>query len=267
VTIVNLEFFAKLETVEQIILLLALLSALGMTAWLIRWIVLKIIEFFTGSINSEGKLVIRTKHNVSAEQKTHVDCPLVKDLLQILQSQQVMLNKVFHIRDKEILSEQMAYIEQRVDLAANQYEKSFCNLLEKSGKKDYLYSSEYISYRALIEFTREKVLTKFRHMCKENHLTEKSDDDFNEYVQNHVILILDMISNNSKSFFPYYLTIPGYLDSISSVRIEVKKHIQEAIYNARTCSINGKIKIDTLVADFAEEYERLTGLKPKRLDL
>lgn len=263
----SFDFFFKLGTTEKIIFLIVLLLMFSTTLLFLRWAILQAVEFFTGTINSEGNLIIRAKQDINEIQRNHADCNLAPDFMQILQLQQIMLNKIFHIKDKETLSEQMAYIEQRVDLAANQYEKSFCELLEKNGKRDYLYSSEYISYRALIEFTREKVLTKFRHMCKENHFLDKSDEDFNDYVRNHVTLITDMIIQNSKNFFPYYLSIIGYSESLSPIKIEVKKYITESIYAARTTAINNKIKIDTLLLDFEKEYERITGLKPKRISL
>ena len=265
VYIVDFVGFGKLSTSEQIFLITAFFIGMGIIIIFLRWVVLKIGQFFTGGVSPLGSIII--KPNIPPLDRTHLNCLLVKDFLQVLREQQILLNKVYHIRDKEILQNQMSYIEQKVDMLINESEQSFCNLLIKNGKKDYLYSSEYIAYRALLEFMREKTCTKFRHMCKENHFIDKTESEFEEYIRCHVILISDMLTQFSKGFFPYYLSIPGYIESLETVKSDIKKCIIDVLQNTRTCTIQGNRKVEKLTMEFEERYTKITGLSSDGFDI
>ena len=271
----NFDFFTKLTTIQQVILLLSVITTICVVLWYIRLLALKAIETLTGG-KLDYNIHIKSRHSTKdstpklvvegeTTESPHLDCPHVADVILLLHSQQLMLAKVFHIRDHDILRNQMSYAENKVDMVLNANEINFSILLKNIGKVDYLYSEEYIAYKSLLEYNREKILTKFRHMCKENHFADKTEDDFNEYVRNNITIITDMLVQQAKSFFPFYLSLPGYADFVEATNTKMNSYILDILYNARDVSFRSIAQVEQLIDEFEQEYENTIGVKPKRI--
>ena len=271
----NFDFLTKLNPNEQIIFLISFISVLILILAFLVWAVPKIISLLSNG-KIDWNIVIKSKHSDKDKFDTSstfpeppiqpsLAHPQINYIIGLLQAQQLMLTQVFHIKDHDILAEQMSYAENKVDMVTSVDEVNFSLLLQKIGKTDYLYSEEYIAYRALAEFKKEKILTKFRHMCKENHFAEKSEEDFNEYARNNTTIVGDMLIDYSKRFFPFYLSLPGYAKFVETTNTKMNTYIIDILYNARDVSIRANAKVNNLFCEFETEYEKTIGVRPKRI--
>lgn len=259
----NFDFFAKLDIYGQLLFVFLCLSAFFTAVMFLRWLWVEVKTFLKDRSISIGSVNVKPKTEVSS----HIGCPNVKDFIDILQFQQLTLVEIYRIQDKEILRDQMAYAENKTDICSNLAEKVFCQLMGDNNISNYLLSAEYASYKALLFLIKEKTLTKFRHMCKENHFTDRTDDEFDQYIQDHVLIISDMIMFLAKNFYPLNSEIKHFDERINKIYPDVKKHIADVIEHAREVSKTKQKEIERLWDNFSSEYKNITGNVPARVVL
>jgi len=260
----NFDFFAKLDRSGQLLFVFLWLSFTITGVLFLRWFFLETAHFFKGKKISVGSVSIADKDTPPESFEGHMLCPNIKDIVELLQVQQQILLDIYRIKDTEILKEQMAYAENKVEICHNLAEKVFCDLMESNKKGDYLLSMEYASYRVHLLLVKEKVLSKIRHMCKENGFIEKSEEDFQQYIKDYTILIIDMLIFLAKSYYPYKNTIPNFSTQVDKVHPEVRRLIADVITKARDISRSKQEEIDDLWGKFSEDYQRIVGRNPMR---
>ena len=259
----NFDFFAKLDRSGQLLFVFLCLAFIITIALFMRWLIIEISTFFKGKKISVGSVNITDSYGAlnSSENNLRQD---IKDIVELLQVQQQVLLDIYKIKDIEILKEQMAYAENKVELCYNLAEKSFCNLLENNKVSNYLASTEYASYCVYLLLVKEKILSKIRHMCKENGFIEKSEEDFQQYIKDYTILITDMLLFLAKSYYPYRNSIVNFNSQIEKVHPEVKRTIADVILKARDISRLKQREIDALWQRFNDSYQQIIGRNPMR---
>lgn len=179
------------------------------------------------------------------------------EFVNLLLKQHHAIMSLWRIKDIEILREQMAYAEDRLDIVFVKMEKVFSDIMSASGKFDYMYSQEYLTFRMFLEVARGKIVDKFRSMCKDNHFNDKTDSEFKEYSQIHAQLMVDAVSYLIQTFFPFNSTIN--FSGIQQINPILQEYAIEVTYRARDI-VRDKTKVmDRIQDEFDSECVRVLG--------
>ena len=126
-----------------------------------------------------------------------------------------------------------------------------------------------MSFTSFIELAKEKLIRKYRTMCKENHFVEKSNEDFREYLTNNTQLLTDYVRQLCKKHFQYKADMPNFSKELDKLYPIIQDTLEKCLEQARDVALKKYDEIAEHKNTFMKLYEELTGAKipPGFLDI
>lgn len=191
----------------------------------------------------------------------------IKDaILYLFQKGEQVWRKIDRIELIEVIRNQMNYCEQRLSDLKSAAEASFLELMrEKLGEGNFLNSESYLQYRIILDVVIQDLITRFRHIFRENGLPDKNEFEFQSYLEEKVSFLFnfakrrtdemwlgdphinreDLVNHHSYKFYP-----------------ESKKIFEDILRNGRKISFDWGEKKNTLI----KEWDTITKEAIKRTE-
>jgi hypothetical protein len=235
----------------QLTILMIAFLALSLVLAVVWMLVKAILNFLQGKTIKTNMVSISAVREEGFSEDETETVETAVDYVNLLLQQNFSMSSIWRIKDVEILREQMSYIEDRLDIVLLNLETVFCKYMatEKSGQ-NYMCSPEYLSFRMLIEVLKNRLLSRMRGMCKENHFIEKSDKEFKEYADIHFRILVDTFHQAISMFSPAKAFLRCE-EHIKSTNRDLEIFINESLYRAR--DIAGSR--DTMIKKIQNEFD------------
>ena len=250
--------YAGITFIGQIILIIGLILVAILVLWFLRFAVIEIKQFLKNKklVTPMGTLMDAGDPSTSGVK------PITPEVqFAILQACLKMWDAVRTIKNQVILREQMDYAEDSIERMFNVAEQTFCAFMECHEVHDYLLSIKYLSFTSFIELAKEKLIRKYRTMCKENHFVEKSNEDFREYLSNNTQLLTDCVKQLCKKHFQYKSDSPSFAKELERLYPSIQDTLTRCLEQARDIALKKHDEITEHKSTFMKAYEELTGTK------
>lgn len=126
-----------------------------------------------------GRNHISFKNNTSQEH-----AKLVRSFFEVIRFVQETSRETTIVTEKMTIRDQMNYAEQKLEEITDMFNTQFIRLLKDRNGELFapIESEEYRRYQIAIEQLRSRYISEFRHIMRENHLTDMSEEEFQKYL-------------------------------------------------------------------------------------
>ena len=178
----------------------------------------------------------------------HLKCPKHTDFSLVSMRQSRYTKDFFAVSNPvSILSEQKRFARELSALVSSKADAMFRDFLTGTGEENIANSPVYSAFHRHVDHIRKFVLEQFADACEENHLAEKSELEFHEYLD----LKARNIADEAKAYA--FLVTPeclyereGYLHTMGVVYADIQDAVMRALKNARDVSIRRGKRVDDL---------------------
>ena len=229
----------------MILFLLCLIAIAG--------IVCIIARFFKDRPFSIGKLI------GYAPGAGHLKCPKHTDFSLVSMRMNRHTKDFFAVSNPvSILSEQKRYAREIAMNIAAKADSTFRDFLAKSGEENIAISPVYSAFQRHVEHVRKFILEQFADACEENHLADKTEMEFHEYLELKAKNIADEARSYSFRITPDTLYgREGYLHTMGVIYVDVEDGVMRAMKNARDISIRRAKRVDALWSQCEEDVQKI----------
>jgi hypothetical protein len=165
-----------------------------------------------------------------------------------------ILKQMYFIEFVEILRRQMREVEIRVAEIIDVMRNTQVEIIALSMGKDKAVESEAVArYRVMTEFI-EIILTKtLRTAMRENHLADRTENEFRDYISNKSRELMRIIDDTITTIYiPDVVSLHELKESHKKSIPEYNEILRALFIEARTISKNGKGSIDKLKKRYRE---------------
>lgn len=162
--------------------------------------------------------------------------------------------QVYFIEYVEILRRQMRVIELKTAEMIDMMRGTFVDLVSAHIGKEKAYESDTVQrYKIMTDFIEIVINKTMRTAMRENHLTERTDIDWRDYLQSKVKDMMRVIDDTITSIYMTDVVSLHELKEMNKAKsYEFSKIIQDMLEQAREISRSGKKRIDNLKKDYKE---------------
>jgi hypothetical protein len=185
----------------------------------------------------------------------HRNCPYNRDIVILLNDVNKLQYEKFHLIELNLLKEQMKYAEQKIDYIRSILQKQFLQILQKKDSKDLTSNISFLNYKNVLRSAQMEILDQVRHIMRENHLSDISEETFQLYCEGK----FDFLSNemtdllNSLYVFQEEVTREELYDWNKQLFPDLRIIVYDIFQTARRISVEHKVK----VMEIDERIERL----------
>ena len=189
----------------------------------------------------------------------HLACPKHGDFVFVSMRQSRYTKDFFSVSNPvSILSEQKRFAREIALHVAAKADSMFRDFLSNSGEENIANSPVYSAFQRHCEHVRKYVLDQFSDACEENHLADKSELEFHEYLELKSKNIADDAKAYSFRVTPEALyQREGYLHTMSVIYTDIQDGVQRALKNARDVSIRRFKRVDELLAECEADVQKI----------
>ena len=196
----------------------------------------------------------------------HSNCIHGKDVILILQAQRKADARISHIKDIELIEEQMKLAEDCVDRIMSQTRSSFLTLLKQYREDGYnlIEDHNYRVYQSALIGMIPEFKRIFRSIARDNHLAEMDESEFKRYKEGKV----PMFHSAMTEFLDLTYTTPQDTMYQHPTRIEVYDwnvnqmtmriiDMDRLIENALESMRDSSLKLQTLSKQLEDDIEKM----------
>jgi hypothetical protein len=163
-------------------------------------------------------------------------------------------------RNKSLVLEQMNYVEQQIERGTNflinRYSERLSKLEPNASTKPRDYGC-FITYEQSIERVTVLIRNMFRNAARENHMADKTEIEFQHYLQNKLqILRENVIRWFQSSYNDYVIPLKDVLEDLSDVWPQMEETFRTSFEGMRQISKRIDSEIETERHAFEEKYAR-----------
>jgi len=132
-------------------------------------------------------------------------------------------------------------------------------IIEKKGNNaNLLHDTAYIIFSSVVHNQAEQILLNLKQRFRENHFTDKHEEEFEEYVEGYISFYMDDWYSALSTFYPAALdpsreeirnTITRNDDNI------LREFLRDCFFQARTISMRNKTALQLMEAKFDKDIE------------
>lgn len=244
--------------VWEIILLLLFITGFTTTVILVIFTLLQKSKI--KKIGKDGIEICTEENSKDTPHKPpHATCPYGRDIILILKRQSETINK---IRDAHanILPEQMKYAESKAIEVRALLQKIFVKLLHEATTNTHVESRDYHLYRLCLRSIYEDLRDYIRVCFRENHLIEKTDSDYKEYVN---LKVQEIIQTTTELLDDLYQGEVVQRDILHQANMEsvpvIRVLLTEIFYKAREIAQQSHDQIKSLENEFDLFFLHIIG--------
>lgn len=245
---------------ELVMITVLLVGIVWAAAAAIVWIVSKIKIRKIGDVEMGGDSPV-PKPGVSP----HAICLHGQDIVQILKKQADMLNAVNEIRHS-IVPQQMRFAESKSADSRGVLQKAFLALMDseraagRCPSDNFVDTIDYKMYWMCLRIVHEDVREYLRICFRENHLADKSEAEFRNYVAN---VKKEVIQNASDTLNELYhgtiITRAMIYEENKKVIPILESYIEETFNHARDVAIRALADIRLKQGEFDSYFQKHMG--------
>jgi hypothetical protein len=174
--------------------------------------------------------------------------------------QQAKILRALHDIKIDTLKEQMDFFAKQMRSIKIRYTALVCDMLNDAGIDDIHFGTYFTNSENFIEVCGHHIESLYRQMCKENHFSDQSSQEFRELIQRNIYVIDGVLDELLRKRYPQRQIIKSF-DKFNLLRAELKDHLQSCFEQARDVAIEKETTVFEAKKQFEEQITNLTGLK------
>ena len=191
--------------------------------------------------------------------KGHLECPKHSDFIFVSMRQNRYTKDFFSVSNPvSILSEQKCFAKELALHVSAKADSLFREFLSQTGEENIANSPAYSAFQRHTEHVKKYILDQFADACEENHLAEKTDTEWHDYLELKSKNIAEEARSYSFRVTPESLyTREGYLRTMSIIYDDIQDATMRALKNARDISIRRSKRVDELLAQCEADVHKI----------
>lgn len=213
-------------------------------------------EFF-----GKGKKPIPSQNtvNVNFDNKELLYQTEYQRILYLLLQQAKILRALNDIKIN-ILREQMDFFNKRMRTLKIKYTTIICEILNEAGIEDINFGTYFTNSENFIEVCGYHIESLYRQMCKENHFSDQTPQEFRELVNRNIYVIDGVLDELLRKRYPQRQLVKSF-DKFNLLRVELTDHLKSCFEQARDIAIDKETKVAEAKEQFEDQITKLTGIK------
>jgi hypothetical protein len=182
-----------------------------------------------------------------------------KSFLYFLLEQNKIL-KAIHDVKSDILKEQMDYYMKHSKNIKMFAIENMIKLLEEAGITDTYFGTYFSNFENFIEVCESRCEGLYRQMCKENHFTSKSQQEFKDLVDKNITFLEGTINDLLRRRYPQKDYIKNF-DKVYSLCERIRENLKDCFEFARDIAKEKETKVNTAKEGFEKQISEIIGMK------
>jgi hypothetical protein len=174
--------------------------------------------------------------------------------------QQAKNLKALHDIKLDILREQMDFFVKQMRSIKIKYTALVCDMLNDAGIEDIDFSTYFTNSENFIEVCGHHVESLYRQMCKENHFSEQSPNEYRNLIDRNIYVIDGVLDELLRKRYPQRQLLKSF-NAFEALRTELSSTLKCCFEQARDVAIEKEEKVFEAKEQFEEQITKLTGLK------
>jgi hypothetical protein len=160
----------------------------------------------------------------------------------------------------DILREQMDFFVKQMRSIKIKYTALVCDMLNDAGIEDIDFSTYFTNSENFIEVCGHHVESLYRQMCKENHFSEQSPNEYRNLIDRNIYVIDGVLDELLRKRYPQRQLLKSF-NAFEALRTELRSTLKCCFEQARDVAIEKEEKVFEAKEQFEEQITKLTGLK------
>lgn len=202
------------------------------------------------------------KDRLAESNGAHKNCPRWREILVVVQIETEKVTRINHIREIEMIRDQMNYAEEKVSELRKEMRSAFLSLLrETTGEQNVVHTHASGDYANVLRVLTYELLDKFRVIYRENHLSEMSDVDFEGYLKVRMTNVRNMITEILDEVYPPYSepSREQVYEVNHSIMVRLDDIVEDAIRRGRIMAKAREEEIALIETKARDEVEKILG--------
>ncbi len=174
--------------------------------------------------------------------------------------QQAKILRALHDIKIDTLKEQMDFFAKQMRSIKIRYTALVCDMLNEAGIDDIHFGTYFTNSENFIEVCGHHIESLYRQMCKENHFSEQSPQEFRESVVRNIYVIDGVLDELLRKRYPQRQLLKSG-DKFDLLRIKLTDHLKSCFEQARSVAIDRETKVYKAKEQFEDQITKLTGIK------
>lgn len=193
-----------------------------------------------------------------AKKSPHGCCDNRYDALESMKSIRKIEREIIELKYLETIKQQMDIAEGLIKSAMTKFLKIYTGLLKKKGNLDPIKTNSCQSYILLLKIIENRLTDKVRFLIRENHFAEKTEQEFDAYIDSKTAELISLVSEtlNDLYFYDEDITRAELYDANEDRTLEFEHISRDFFQGCRRIAITMSEKIDLLESQSSEIFSR-----------
>lgn len=174
--------------------------------------------------------------------------------------QQAKILRALHDVKGDILREQMDFFAKQMRSIKIKYTSLICEMLNEVGLEDTHFGTYFTNSENFVEVCGHHVESLYRQMCKENHFSDKTPQEFRELTERNIYVIDGVLDELLRKRYPQRQLLKSF-ERFEQLRVELRSTLRFCFEQARDVAIDKETKVFEAKKQFEDQITKLTGLK------
>lgn len=168
--------------------------------------------------------------------------------------------KAMHDMRSDILKEQMDYFDKHVQNIKILITNIIVELLKEADIPEDHYMTYFSNFENFMEMCEGKVKGVFRQMCKDNHFSEYSNNDYRDLVNKNIVIVEGTLKELLRKRYPQKDFIKNF-DRVNTTQAVIRHGLQDCFEYARDFSTERETKVKQAKECFEKQVSDIIGMK------
>jgi len=174
--------------------------------------------------------------------------------------QQAKILRALHDIRVDILREQMDFFAKQMRSIKIKYTALVCDTLNDAGIEDINFGTYFTNSENFIEVCGYHIESLYRQMCKENHFSEQSPNEYRNLIDRNIYVIDGVLDELLRKRYPQRQLLKSF-ERFEQLRVELRSTLRFCFEQARDVAIDKETKVFEAKKQFEDQITKLTGLK------
>lgn len=167
-------------------------------------------------------------------------------------------------KKSEIISEQMEYFDKNAIAFRSDTMDIIVLLLRDVGITDTSFATYFSNFENFIDALYARLRGEFRRMCKINHFSKQSREQFRETTDKNMTILIGVVAEYMRKRYPQKDYIKGF-NKIYDLQPRLENMMLDCLHNAKIIAEIGEASITCAVENFESRVESIVKQKYKMM--
>jgi hypothetical protein len=201
------------------------------------------------------------KYEFTKLRHCHAECNLASELMVMFNIRDKGNDEIMRVYYIETVREQMNEVDRHLDAMQNKLEIAYNYAILESDLLDSLKQEKIKAMRQIFELSKHTARMKFRRICKENHIVDKSEKEWIDYKSRMV----DSIFNEVLIYAQSIVKQDNFTAVIKKHLPETKQTLDNIFEVIRAVSCGKKYLIDELEKEMEDKIDKMIKGEHKKV--